>query len=982
MNTPLGRQQRGVAINWTNFPDGFGGTTASTWKFYEYATEGYQQNPVVYACIRLISEASSDVRIVLKESGEIISDEEGGKEFQKVIAFLKRPNPYQSMPEFVSAWSIYMQLAGISFIRGANIGTRPGGMLEPEYKTGMQMRLIRPDKMQIETDKYGDIVDFKYTTSGVKFPPEEIMFTLYPDPLHEFAGQSPMRAAARSIDSHSNAIEWNRNLLRKGGIPLLVLIIKGLLNLKETERKKYQADYQEQYGGAKNAGKPLILAGESADIKQLSHNALEMDWLAGKTDMMRDICACFGVPSRLLGDPQASTYSNVEEANKAFYQKKILPDMGQFVTELTEWLSPKMGWKSKNIEIGTDTSHIAALNESEDAKFTRANLAGWITINEKRELTGFDDIPDGDVIMVPFSLVPLEGALEPSEPISEPPDDKEGQSKSNTIQKRNINHLSRYKTEEQRVAAWQRVEMLRMREEKKWTTAFKAIFKEQRGVIIDGLKSFLDSTVTTQTVANAPRSHAIPSDYVKTLFDTTGQAEILAAEFEPLLVTTILNFGEDAIAQLKLEGILFDINRPAIQQWITTSITIRSELINQSTADILQPIINNGLDQGWGAEKIADAISDRFTSMSRFRTVAIARTEVVRASTIANQYTYSQIGTEYKEWLSARDGNVRDSHMDMDGQVVKLFDEFVSPLTGARGQGPGLMDSAGDSINCFPGDMRVKCDNIEKIYSRFYDGEVVTIETGRGFKLTATPNHPILTTRGWLGIGEIVEGDNILCDVSRDWIMPGTPNVENPPSALQEIYRTLALKGCIDRISGHVPDFHGDGLNRDINVISADGKLGNGIEPETSETIGDLNLILSDLRSAPEMSPCLTNEFDITGSLSLPSGMSSHCQVFPFIGSHATHSEDVSLTAVAQSNIATLEPMGNNVTGNTEGISEREDGLALQIAIDNIVNVKRDTYSGHIFNLQTVNGWFVTEGIITHNCRCTLVPLMSEEEAI
>lgn len=46
------------------------------------------------------------------------------------------------------------------------------------------------------------------------------------------------------------------------------------------------------------------------------------------------------------------------------------------------------------------------------------------------------------------------------------------------------------------------------------------------------------------------------------------------------------------------------------------------------------------------------------------------------------------------------------------------------------------------------------------------------------------------------------------------------------------------------------------------------------------------------------------------------------------------------------------------------------DGLPFTAKPVEIVNVDRTGYSGHVYNLQTKDGWYVTDGIITHNCRC------------
>jgi hypothetical protein len=51
-------------------------------------------------------------------------------------------------------------------------------------------------------------------------------------------------------------------------------------------------------------------------------------------------------------------------------------------------------------------------------------------------------------------------------------------------------------------------------------------------------------------------------------------------------------------------------------------------------------------------------------------------------------------------------------------------------------------------------------------------------------------------------------------------------------------------------------------------------------------------------------------------------------------------------------------------------------GKAGAVQLDQIVSVQRRDFSGHVFNLETAGGWYAADGIITHNCRSTTVPVM------
>jgi hypothetical protein len=50
------------------------------------------------------------------------------------------------------------------------------------------------------------------------------------------------------------------------------------------------------------------------------------------------------------------------------------------------------------------------------------------------------------------------------------------------------------------------------------------------------------------------------------------------------------------------------------------------------------------------------------------------------------------------------------------------------------------------------------------------------------------------------------------------------------------------------------------------------------------------------------------------------------------------------------------------------------------MAADEVVEVNRSEFRGYVYNLETRDGWYVADGIVTHNCRCawrTLLPTVT-----
>lgn len=56
--------------------------------------------------------------------------------------------------------------------------------------------------------------------------------------------------------------------------------------------------------------------------------------------------------------------------------------------------------------------------------------------------------------------------------------------------------------------------------------------------------------------------------------------------------------------------------------------------------------------------------------------------------------------------------------------------------------------------------------------------------------------------------------------------------------------------------------------------------------------------------------------------------------------------------------------------------SEIAGGTAGPVLLDQIVHIERRYFCGHVYNLETEKGFYIAEGIVTHNCRSSTVPVL------
>lgn len=125
--------------------------------------------------------------------------------------------------------------------------------------------------------------------------------------------------------------------------------------------------------------------------------------------------------------------------------------------------------------------------------------------------------------------------------------------------------------------------------------------------------------------------------------------------------------------------------------------------ITQTTANRIKRIVEMGLLNGDSIDEIARDLDERKTfGAQRART--IARTESTKAVNMATDQAYSAAANSginiRKEWLSSKDDKVRDTHIELDGQIVDVNQRFVVPSTGDSTESPAAFGVPAEDINC------------------------------------------------------------------------------------------------------------------------------------------------------------------------------------------------------------------------------------------------------------------------------------------
>jgi HK97 family phage portal protein len=345
------------------------------------AREGYVKNAIVYRAVKLVAENVGGCAFLVEEGAET-------RDRHPLLDLIARPNTRQDGAQFLEAIATHLLLAGNAYVEAVAVDGAP-----------RELHVLRPDRMKLIPGADGWPEAYEYTVAGrtVRFdqgaPLPAILHLSLMHPLDDHYGLAPLEAAAVALDTHNAAAAWNKALLDNAARPSGALVYAAAENavLSDGQFERLKRELADEYQGARNAGRPLLLEG-GLDWKPMSLSPKDMDFMEAKHTAAREIALAFGVPPQLLGIPGDNTYSNYQEANRVFFRACVLPFANRIGAALAHWLSPAFG----QVRVIADADQIDALASDRAALWSRISDAPFLTLNEKRTVVGYGPLEGGD----------------------------------------------------------------------------------------------------------------------------------------------------------------------------------------------------------------------------------------------------------------------------------------------------------------------------------------------------------------------------------------------------------------------------------------------------------------------------------------------------------------------------------------------------------------------------------------------------------
>lgn len=517
-------------------------------------------------------------------------------------------------------------------------------------------------------------------------------------------------------------------------------------------------------------------------------------------------------------------------------------------------------------------------------------------------------------------------------------------------------------------------------------------------------------------------------------FSFESTADTLKDGLEPLGALASVNtvaVGPELLERISRDAFVSVGDGAAVvgEWWASQEGKIRENLARSFRAGMLL---------GEGVPGLTRRLQDASTGMpiaKRWAT-AIARTSVISAAEEARNQTYNANrhvakGVYHYSTLDKRTTVICVTYSGKGWLYTK--DGRLEPSGHSLPYGSGVPRH----VACFPADVVASTiGGLEAHTRRWYQGDLLILRTASGSVLPCTPNHPILTNRGFVAAKDLYVGDKLVDDLAGERVGIIDAEMDHMEAGIHQMAGSFGEDVAVVTVEVPLasPDFHGDAADGEVAVVTADGNLtrrfyapidqhavdaifqyrraalGRGVGP------GDLAAMLLGMGSARRNVRSLGEALSLGRIGSVHPGLlllATIAQLAPRslqavaygVDAVSRTFEDATYTdalVVEAQNfghpvgwnvpgddvsvpVAGLTGFGQNGADRSRPLADDLDGLHhvanFAVGHDDLLAIDvRERWRGHVYSLQTGSGLFRASGLIVANCRSASLPWLKTWE--
>lgn len=430
----------------------------------------------------------------------------------------------------------------------------------------------------------------------------------------------------------------------------------------------------------------------------------------------------------------------------------------------------------------------------------------------------------------------------------------------------------------------------------------------------------------------------------------------------------------------------------------------------------VQVALSQSIATGRDLASLTNHLTKR-VGVTKRRAALIARDQINRATAVLVKTRALENGITKARWQHSAGGKTpRPEHVKASRD--RLIFDMATGVDFENGEGTVW---PGTAINCFPGDTLVSARSaIRRAWRSTFNGPMVYIKVGAEL-LEGTFNHPILTARGWVPLGLLDDGDQIVRMAHDERGVIGDDE-NQPETRIGHLFESSAARFGYTRRASSGFDFYGDISDGYIDeVVFPERALPDGIEAPGEENCENLVFAASDgvvmphvFGAVDQIPPPLPSSgvgqgeaiaiagrghpdahriasaahdavadqdiADRTGvvsSKSQKSGDLGGAETFQIFGDDGV-CEAIPINSVVDPNAPLAEMLGEVVRVAADRECRVFEFRAVRYELCGFVDKEIRDFRGHVYTLETRDGLYSASGAFVQvkNCRCVAIPVI------
>jgi HK97 family phage portal protein len=656
--------------------------------------EPYAWHSWVYACASRRSRTLAGLKAILHKEDDpnkVITQ-------HPVLDLLSRPNIMMSRAEFIEAVQLALLLP---------TPDGPGGQcfILPADDNGDPVDIVR-GVMPTSLYPYNDVMvkpvvdghifkgwEFKHPSGqDIFYHNDQVIRIRFFNPYNPLLGQSPFAALRPSIINDSKGMELSDKFFDNNA--MLGSILSTDKTLLKEQFNQIKKQWAEQHEGWRNAGKTALLHG-GLELTQASHNLQDLAFTEQQNISKEKVIAVYGVPKILLGLTDSVNRATAQVEIETFWEYIMSPDMDRYWDGLNEQF---IRYMDKRDLIGSfDVSRVEGLKRNQEAKINNADKlimrgmppnTAWATVGLDTQTS---NMPWLDEPFVKGPLVNMDSGEVIGAPSPKMTPEAEGKELKNKI----------YVIKDNKEQTWlSYIAKVLDPTERRYKKDYIKFLNGQRNRFNDQVDEWVRENKNVAEMIQKAAAGAQLSDF---MIPKKEEDKLIIAMADPIQQDVIerqaaemaVTLGD--LTQFDTEGARAQAIIKARHKWLKNINTQTFKTMGDQITKILKDNPTATINEL--AKKIKEAQRKTTNAIIASSANTVARTETSSVASGSRYEIMKSEDVEKHQWISARDGNERHTHMaeDAHGQAIEIGKRF--PVTKLLFP----LDSTGaakETINC------------------------------------------------------------------------------------------------------------------------------------------------------------------------------------------------------------------------------------------------------------------------------------------